>query len=105
MCLWYRKQGSCEGCFRYKESCLAGDVFLGSFKGVNLKEYVAGVEQWSNDHPVKTIQQDFLEKYPNAMMCNDDSPRVCCKHLGYIMSCPEDKNCKECWNTTLEDDE
>ena len=70
-----------------------------------LENFVNTVEQWSKEHPQRTRLQDFLEKYPNAMMCNDDSPRACCKHLGYIMSCPEDKNCKECWNTTLEEDE
>lgn len=106
MCQWYEKQkDGCALCPRYKEACPEGWDFITFFSMVNIKEYISTIEQWSNDHPVKTIQQDFLEKYPNAMMCNDDSPKACCKHLGYIMSCPENKNCKECWNTPLEDDE
>lgn len=73
--------------------------------GSVLNTCVERVEQWSKEHPQKTRLQDFMEKYPNAMMCNDDSPKVCCKHLGYIMSCPENRNCKECWNAPLEEDE
>lgn len=106
MCLWYRKQEfGCCACFRYKKSCLAGDAFPDSFADVNLKEYVAGVEQWSNEHPQKTRQMDFMEKFPNAMICDNGTPKACCKHLGYTMDCPTRSSCKECWNKPMEEDD
>ena len=101
MCNYY-SGGFCKGCPRKEEpSCDSSSTMSDE----ELAKLISDVEKWSKEHPQRTRVQDFLEKYPNAMMCNDDSPRACCKHLGYIMSCPEDKNCKECWNTTLEEDE
>lgn len=57
------------------------------------------VEKWSEEHPQKTILQDFLEKYPNATLCRD-VPNYCPMHLGYLKKCEE--NCIECWNSPLE---
>ena len=96
MCKSYK---DCEGCPRNGKGCLEFDMDLDA-----IGELENDVERWAEEHPRKTRFQDLIEKYPNAMMCNDDSPKVCCKHLGYIMSCPENKNCKECWNMPVEED-
>lgn len=100
MCHTYTET-MCKGCPR--EKCLKCEIKELSNTGI--KELINDVEKWSKEHPQRTRLQDLLEKYPSAMMCNDDSPKVCCKHLGYIMSCPENKNCKECWNMPVEEDE
>ena len=66
---------------------------------------IAIVQKWSNEHPVKTIKDDFLEKHPNARLRND-LPLVCVKTLGYKGQdyvCPGGKeaDCIECWNKPL----
>lgn len=60
---------------------------------------VAIVEEWSKEHPQKTIKDDFLEKYPNAETYEEGIPVSCAKHLGYIGQC--NRICSECWNRPL----
>lgn len=65
--------------------------------------------KWAEEHPQKTILQDFLEKYPNAKMDEDGTPEGPCPyHLGY----DDDDDCiyedtytccKKCWNRPLEE--
>lgn len=69
----------------------------------NPEEAVEIVEKWSAENPQKTILQDFLEKYPNALLNEDGTPESCCKNLGFppIGYCFETP-CKDCWNRPLE---
>lgn len=66
---------------------------------------IAIVQKWSDEHPVKTIKDDFLEKYPNAEYSEfGGGLKVCAKWLGYFnkdYSCPDKGNCNLCWNTPL----
>lgn len=63
--------------------------------------------KWVEEHPQKTILQDFLEKYPNAPMGKTGLPKACSADLGYYDSgCPYDGSigsCEECWNKPMED--
>lgn len=45
------------------------------------EKYVAIVEKWSAEHPMKTRQSEFLKMYPNADMRN-----------GIILICPRKIN-------------
>lgn len=68
------------------------------------EEAVAIVEKWSQEHPRKTMLQDFLEKYPNALLDEDEVPVTCCHNLGFTQ--PKDCYkiyCKKCWNRLLEE--
>lgn len=70
-----------------------------------LKNFVNTVEQWSKEHPQRTRLQDFMEKYPNAQICESGLPSACCKSLGYCKSCdPVGNNCEVCWNMPAEED-
>lgn len=60
------------------------------------------VEKWSKENPEKTILQDFLEKYPNAQLCDDGTPNVCPKDLGISNMCVSLNDCHDCWNRPLE---
>lgn len=93
---------NCEGCIREKhyKPCNIGEM-----NPDELCELVADVEQWSKEHPQKTRQQDFLEKFPKAETNNNGTPKACCKHLGYTMDCPTRSSCKECWNKPMEEDD
>ena len=68
------------------------------------------VQQWSNEHPRKTIMDDFLEKYPNAKehpAFGKHAPTVCAYELGYVKYCCRDTEgcpkCEECWQTPLDE--
>ena len=59
------------------------------------------VQKWAEEHPVKTIAEDFFEKFPNAPK-DEDVPKPCAKHCGYVDDCPEGVTCNECWKQPLE---
>lgn len=76
-------------------------------KGIEILawKYIEGFGR--EEHPVKTILQDFLEKCPNAPMVEDMKiPRVCVELVGYKAydRCldPAGGGCKACWNRPLE---
>ena len=72
------------------------------------KEAVAIVEKWSQEHPRKTMQQDFLEKFPKAELDENGAPNFCPEDLGYCKETYCDKNahdCVKCWNRPLEEGE
>ena len=63
------------------------------------------VEKWSKEHPRKTMLQDFLKKYPKAMLREDGMPYGTCP---YVLGYDEAKecnylNCNACWNRPLEE--
>lgn len=61
---------------------------------------IAIVQKWSDEHPVKTIKDDFLEKYPNARLDAQGTPVCCTRSLGYfVFECLNE--CEKCWNTPL----
>lgn len=90
---------SCHANFLNDCSCTTEDI-------VKLVEIV---EQWSHDHPQKTIMQDFFEKFPNAPKHENGTPKFPCpSHLGYGNLKKKEceffqGNCSKCWNRPLED--
>ena len=88
MCNYY---SMCEECPRANEStCAIGDMRI-----EELAKFISDVEQWSKEHPQKTRLQDFMEKYPNALLYYDGTPKPCCSDLGYCKECPEVTTCEE----------
>lgn len=70
------------------------------FEDKYITEAIAIVQKWSDEHPVKTIKDAFLEKYPNAQLQKDETPLPCARTLGYqIGKCTA--HCDECWNIPL----
>lgn len=76
----------------------------------NAEKIVSIVKQWSQDHPQKTIIQDFFEKFPNAPKTVDGLPFPCPFECGYSKNnkCPFGKNapsddCSKCWFRPLEE--
>lgn len=59
------------------------------------------VEKWAEEHPRKTMQMDFLEKYPNAPLRWDGVPCACPWALGYVEKRECFNFCKDCWNRPL----
>ena len=98
MCNFYR--GECSKCCSNK-SCM----FCNLNAEDAAKKAVAIVEQWSAEHPQKTMLQDFLEKFPNATLHDNGTPYCCPHDLGYKKrdKCSLD-DCVYCWNRPVEED-
>lgn len=104
MCNTYK---TCEGCPISKAN--DGDDGCKRWIRNHPEEAVAIVQKWSEEHPEKTMLQDFFEKFPNAPKHKDGHPEICPWAVGYMASekCPNSKNengvvCLECWNRPLE---
>lgn len=60
------------------------------------------VRKWAEEHPRKTRKDVLLEKFPNAMlMDNNGGYMICAEYLGLCSNC-ERNNCAKCWNTEVE---
>lgn len=62
--------------------------------------------KWAEEHPERTIADDFFEKFPKAPRRNEGLPYVCALQCGYIDRCPEHKfepECDNCWRRPLEE--
>lgn len=69
-----------------------------------IEKTVEILQKWSNEHPKKTYEQDFLEKFPDAPkyeLVNSRYPRACRISI-YDGECPG-TGCAECWNEPMEE--
>ncbi len=48
--------------------------------------------EWAEEHPEKTIMDDFFEKHPRAPRRSPDYPEACARVVGYISECPATVN-------------
>ena len=59
------------------------------------------VEQWAQEHPVKTYAQDFFEKFPDAPKGPSGVPKADrCDIYGFESPTCE-YNCVVCWNLPM----
>ena len=68
-------------------------------------EAAAKVAEWekAKEKPQKTMLQDFLEKYPKAILDQDSTPfNICPCDLGYENEQYCERNCMTCRNRPLE---
>lgn len=93
----------CESRPRGKEGC---DFLAHKIKHI-FEKFVADVEKWSSENPIKTRKQDFLDKYPYALLDSENVPKACCLELGYCKSCDyvAGTGCNKCWDEPVGDDE
>ena len=72
---------------------------------VNYPEKAVSImEEWLKENPVKTIMDDFFEKFPNAPRTKSNLPKCCPYDCGYTAyeECYE-YGCEECWSMPLEE--
>lgn len=71
------------------------------------EDAVRTAEMWAESHPVKTMRDDFFEKFPNAFMESDGTPGFCPSAFygvnGLCVGTGVGK-CVECWNRPLEEE-
>lgn len=72
----------------------------------NYQEAEETICRWLDGHPRKTRKMEFLEKFPNAKLLHDGTPRACCEDFGYN---EDSRNCNGmcayCWNKAIDEDE
>lgn len=81
-----------------------------NFNTEDPEKLVAFVEQWSQEHPQKTMMQDFFEKHPNAPKRRDGTPvGICPSCCGYTdepnnasVCIKFDEKCLRCWSRPME---
>lgn len=70
---------------------------------------VEAVEQWANEHPVKTYLSVLLEKFPKAFLRKEDGTPTSCPHKLFSGEgwdkCGCICNCKDCWNREYKEEE
>lgn len=67
---------------------------------------VKAVQQWSDEHPLKTCLSELLKHYPNIELDEDGTPhKLCPWHLELISVNSCHNNCVRCWNQPVEDGE
>lgn len=70
------------------------------------EEAEAILAKWAEEHPEKTIADDFFEKFPKAPRDDTNNPYPCAKDCGYSKP-PYCKrvpvNCDSCWRRPLEE--
>ena len=62
----------CVGCPLEDGKCVVSDVAPDE----DYKRIIAAVEQWSKEHPRKTMQSVFLEQWPDVIISYDGLPEV-----------------------------
>ena len=65
--------GDCEGCPLEGAECVIKDMMSED----TCKRIVAAVENWSKEHPRKTRQSVFLEKYPETLTDGNGVLDIC----------------------------
>lgn len=79
MCKTVNKYGEAEDCVFYKPNygCCGYMHWLPD----GVEKTVTVLQKWSDEHPRKTRQSEFLKMYPNAMLCEGEYLNIAPCHL------------------------
>lgn len=71
------------------------------------EKYENILAQWNREHPVKTLKDILLERFPNAQLGEHGVPGFCVRDLGLVTMdiCKKMNDCTECWNREWKEDE
>ena len=76
----------------------------------NPEEFVAIIEKWSAEHPIKTRQSEFLKMFPNAPLRENGSIAICPLDVDRDAKCSQKQGarCPDCqkeyWITEVGDE-
>lgn len=88
----------CEKCAA-NEFCGFTPEFPSAFgETTQMRKMVELVEKWSKEHPRKTRQDEFLERWPNGMLDNDGVVGICPRNVDnkYICNLEHSYDCHGC---------
>ena len=109
MRIWKRMCGAnseCNGhCVLY-DCCPGGGMPLEYIECSSVNKIEAILTKWAEEHPEKTIADDFFEKFPKAPRDDTNNPYPCAKDCGYSKPPYCERvpfNCDNCWRRPLEE--
>ena len=106
MRIWKRmckKHDRCSGCPMWGKVEECPDMLWDTETDVE-----AILAKWAEEHPERTIADDFFEKFPNAPRDDANNPYPCAKDCGYSKPPYCERipfNCNNCWRRPLEEAE
>lgn len=67
------------------------------------------MQEWSDQHPVRTRSSVFLEVFPYAKRNPENIPTICAEEI-FPLVCGCERHCRyeqcvDCWNTPIEESE
>lgn len=91
------EKSKCFDCPFYEKNNHAGVICM-SLDGECPEEAVSAVEKWSEEHPVKTRQSEFLKMFPNASLNELGSLTICPMEADKNLRCPKKSGagCMDC---------
>lgn len=105
-------------CESTPESCSSCPLSVGNngihtvcdiFINTHPEQAVAIVEQWAEEHPVKTRQSELMKLFPNLEVDVFGMCIICPRHFDTKFECSRFSNCRECcenyWLEELEEEE
>lgn len=98
MCEYYECK-RCIGCPLMKNGLCSYD---GMPKNYDELEIHDSVVEWSINNPIKTLKDDFFEKFPDAPTLNNGYPTFYPRVI-YESSYNNDKTLEECWDTPYDE--
>lgn len=81
------------------------EIYCVDLENFHSEKAIEIVYNWGKEHPVKTMMQDFFEKFPDAPKEDDGTPMCCPYWCGYVQEDPCRNylgNCSLCWNQPIE---
>ena len=99
MCSYH--DDGCNECPAFSIDYCSGNsrVIADSFKLVDI------VEKWSNEHPVKTRQSEFLKQFTKANVDENGVIRICPNYIDSTVKCYAEVDCEDCrkkyWNEVV----
>lgn len=102
-----REIGDCAKCLYSDTTGCILDLNRMNTDAGTIETMVAAVQQWSDEHPVKTRLDDLLEKYPQAKRNEVTGiPKLLPALLRYCDKCPTCRLYREtggcCWNEPVD---
>ena len=108
-----KEHTECRGCpLNIEEHGYAIGCPCGELERDNMEEMVRRVEKWAKEHPEKTRQSVFLERYPNAKTDEDGVLVICPRSIeqngcdkfdDHILMCSDCR--RKYWSEEVQDDD
>lgn len=89
------KYSDCTGC-PASEKNTKFNIGCGSLKEQFPEEFVAIVEKWSAEHPIKTRQSEFLKMFPDADIHRNGILEICPRRIENSKMFDCHINCNDC---------
>ena len=93
-----KEREMCDGCV-LENRCIV-------LKECDYSTAEAILTKWAEEHPERTIADDFFEKHPNAPRDGANDPYPCAKDCGYSKPPYCERipfRCNNCWRRPLEE--